>query len=146
MYSRLHWFWWEICFHFYLFPLASFKISSSSVDWNNFMMACLDVDFHTFPVFVVHWAYCIYVCCCCSVAKSCPTLSAPVTCSTPSFLVLYYFLEFAQIHVHWVSDAIQPSHPLLSLLLLPSIFPSIRVFSNESVLPHQVAKVLEFQL
>ena len=39
-----------------------------------------------------------------------------------------------QTHVHWVSDAIQPSHPLLSLLLQPSILPSIRVFSNESAL------------
>ena len=37
-------------------------------------------------------------------------------------------------HVHWVSDAIQPSHPCHPLLLLPSIFPSIRVFSNESAL------------
>ena len=43
-------------------------------------------------------------------------------------------LKFAQIHVHWVGDAIQPSHPLLSLLLPPSIFPRIRVFSNVSFL------------
>ena len=42
--------------------------------------------------------------------------------------------EFVQTHIHWVGDAIQPSHPLSPLLLLPSIFPSIRVFSNESVL------------
>ena len=42
--------------------------------------------------------------------------------------------ELAQTHVHGVSDAIQPSHPLSSLLLLPSIFPSISVFSNESLL------------
>ena len=48
--------------------------------------------------------------------------------------VHHQLLELAQMHVHWVGDAIQPSHPLLSLLLLPSIFPSIRVFSNESVL------------
>ena len=51
--------------------------------------------------------------------------------------------EFTQTHVHWVSDAMQPSHPLHTLLLLPSIFPNIRVFSNESVLH---IKVLEFQL
>ena len=44
------------------------------------------------------------------------------------------FPESTQTHVHWVSDAIQPSHLLLPLLLLPSIFPSIRVFSNESAL------------
>ena len=42
--------------------------------------------------------------------------------------------EFTQTQVHWVGDAIQPSHPLSSFLLLPSIFPSIRVFSNESAL------------
>ena len=39
-----------------------------------------------------------------------------------------------QTHVHWVSNAIQPSHPVLPLLFLPSIIPSIRVFSNESAL------------
>ena len=46
----------------------------------------------------------------------------------------HYLLEFAQIHVHWVGDAIQPSHPLLFPSPLPSIFPRIRVFSNESAL------------
>ena len=55
-------------------------------------------------------------------------------CSTPGFPVLHHLLELAQTHVHWVSDALQPSYPLSSLLLLPSIFPSIRVFFNESVL------------
>ena len=44
-------------------------------------------------------------------------------------------LEFAQTHVHSVSDSIQPSHPLSPLLLLASVFPSIRVFSSESTLP-----------
>ena len=58
----------------------------------------------------------------------------PMDCSTPGFPVLYHLSEFAQTHVHRVGDAIQPSHPLLSPLLLPSIFPSIRVFSNESAL------------
>ena len=69
------------------------------------------------------------------VAKSCPALCSPMDCSTPGFPVLHCPLEFAQIHVHWVDDAIQPSHPLCCpLLLLPSISPSIRVFSNESAL------------
>ena len=54
-------------------------------------------------------------------------------CSMPGFPVLYYLLEFAQTHVHCIGDAIQPSHPLL-FLLLPSIFLSIRVFSNELAL------------
>ena len=47
------------------------------------------------------------------------------------FPVLHYLLEFAQTHVHWVDDAIQPSHLLESLLLLPSVLPSTRVFSSE---------------
>ena len=55
-------------------------------------------------------------------------------CSTPALPVCQQLLEFTQTHVHWTGDAIQLSHPLSSLLLLPSIFPSIRVFSNESVL------------
>ena len=71
---------------------------------------------------------------CCSAAQSCPTLRDPVDCSTPDFPVLHHLPELAQTHVHWVDDAIQPSHPLFSLFLLPSIFPSIRVFSNESAL------------
>ena len=62
------------------------------------------------------------------------TLCDPMNCSTPSFPVLHYLPELAQTPVHWVGDAIQPSHPLSSLLLLPSTFPSIRVFSNESAL------------
>ena len=72
--------------------------------------------------------------CRCSVIQSWPTLYHPMDCSTPGFPVLHHLPELAQTHVHWVSDAIQPSHPLSSLLLLPSIFPSIRVFSNESTL------------
>ena len=51
--------------------------------------------------------------CCCSVTQSCPTLCDPMDCSTPGFPVHHYLLEFAQTHVHWVDDAIQPSHPLL---------------------------------
>ena len=60
------------------------------------------------------------------------TLCDPTDCSTPGFPVHHQLLELAQTHVHWVSNAIQPSHPLLSPLLQPSIFPSIRIFSNES--------------
>ena len=55
-------------------------------------------------------------------------------CSTPGSPVLHHLPELAQTHVHWVGDALQPSHPLLSPSLLPSIFPSIRVFSNELAL------------
>jgi len=55
-------------------------------------------------------------------------------CSTPGFPVLYQHPKLAQTNVHWVGDAIQPSTLCHPLLLLPSIFPSIRVFSNESSL------------
>ena len=48
----------------------------------------------------------------CSVAQSCLTLCNPMDCSTPGFPVHHQLPELTQIHVHWVSDAIQPSHPL----------------------------------
>ena len=64
----------------------------------------------------------------------------------PDFPVHHQLLEPTQTHVHCVSDAIQPSHPLSSLLLLPSIFPSIRVFSSESVLHMRWPKYWTFQL
>ena len=67
-----------------------------------------------------------------SVTHSCPTLCNPLDCSRPGFPVHQQLLEFTQTHVCWVGDAIQPSHSLSSLLLLPSNFASIRVFSNES--------------
>ena len=46
--------------------------------------------------------------------QSCPTLCAPMDCSTPGLPVHHQLPEFTQIHVHWVGDAIQPSHPLSS--------------------------------
>ena len=69
-----------------------------------------------------------------SVTQSCLTLCNPMDCSMPGIPVHHQFPELTQTHVHWVGDAIQPSHPLSSLLFLLSIFPSNRVFSNKSVL------------
>ena len=69
-----------------------------------------------------------------SVAQLCPTLCDPMDCSTPGLPVYHQLLEFTQTHVDWVSDAIQPSHHLSSPFPVSSIFPSIRVFSNESAL------------
>ena len=69
-----------------------------------------------------------------SVAQSCLTLCDPMNHSTPGLPVHHQLVESTQTHVHWVGDAIQLSHPLSSPLLLPSIFPSIRIFSNESAL------------
>ena len=79
-----------------------------------------------------------------SVAQLCPTLCDPMNHSTPGLPVHHQLLEFTQTHVHWVSDAIQPSHPLSSLLLLPPIPPSIRVFSNESTLRMRWPKYWSF--
>ena len=68
-----------------------------------------------------------------SVAQSCPTLCNSMNHSTPGLPVEQQLPESSQTHVHRVSDAIQPSHPLSSPSP-PGIFPSIRVFSNESTL------------
>ena len=76
-----------------------------------------------------------------SVAQSCPTLCDPMNCSTPGFPVHHQLPELTQTHVHWVSDAIQPSHPLLS----PSP-PAFNLFQHQGPFKwvsslHQVAKV-----
>ena len=69
-----------------------------------------------------------------SVYQTCLTLWNPMDGSKSGFLVHHQLLEPDLTHVHWDSDAIQPSHPLMSPSLLPSTFSSIRVFSNESAL------------
>ena len=78
-------------------------------------------------------------------SQLCPTLCDPVDCSMPGPPVYHQLLEFTQTHVHWVSDAIQPSHPLSSPS--PPIFSLSQhqdIFKWVSSL-YQVAKVLEFQ-
>ena len=65
-------------------------------------------------------------------------------CSTPGFSVLHCLLEFAHTHVHGVGDAIQPTCPPSPFLLLPSIFPSVRVFSYESALHTRWPKYWSF--
>ena len=74
------------------------------------------------------------LCCCCSVAQSRPTLCDPMDCSTPGFPVAHQLLELAQTHVHWVGGAINHLDLYHPLLLLASVFASIRVFSNELAL------------
>ena len=73
-------------------------------------------------------------CCCCSVPQSCLTLCNSMNCSTSGFTVLHYLPEFVQTHS---IESVMPSNHLIlcrPLLLLPSIFPSTRVFSKESAL------------
>ena len=69
-----------------------------------------------------------------SVSQLCPALCDSMGGSTPGFPVCHQFLEFTPTHVRRVGDAIQPSHPLSSPSPLPSLFPTIWVFSNKSVL------------
>ena len=81
-----------------------------------------------------------------SVAQSCPTLCDPMDCSTPGFPVHHQLPEPTQTHIHRVSDAIQPSHPLSS----PSL-PAFNLSQHQGHFQwvsslHLVAKVLEFQL
>ena len=82
----------------------------------------------------------------CSVSKSCLTPCDPMDCSVPGFSVLHYLPELAQTHVHWVGDAIQPSHPLSS----PSP-PAFNLSQHQGLFKwvsssHQVGTVLELQL
>ena len=89
---------------------------------------------------IVNWLFCW------SVAQSCPTLCDPMDCSTLGLPVPHHLPKFAQVHVHCISDAIQPSHPLMSSS------PSALNFSHHQGLfqwvscSHQMAKILEFRL
>ena len=81
-----------------------------------------------------------------SAPQSCPTLCDPMNHRTPGLPVHHQLLEFTQTHVHQVSDAMQPSHPLSSPsppAPNPSQHQSLFQWVNSS---HEVAKVLEFQL
>ena len=81
-----------------------------------------------------------------SVAQSCPTLCDSMDWSRPGLPVHHQFLEITQTHVHWVSEAIQPSHPLSSFSP-----PAFNLSQHQGLFQwassvYQVAKVLEFQL
>ena len=84
------------------------------------------------------------LCCCCSVSKSNPTLCDSMDRSTAGFPVLHYLLSLLQL---MPTESVMPSNHLILcrlLLLLPSIFPSIRVFSSESALPIRWPKYWSF--
>ena len=92
------------------------------------------MEAHIFPLYL----------CFCSVAKLCPPLCDPMVCSTPGFPVLHHLPEYAQTPVHWLHDAIQPSHPLWS----PSP-PAFNLSQHQGLFQwvsssHQVAIVLGF--
>ena len=84
--------------------------------------------------FIFQYALCNIGCCCCSVIKSCPALCNPMDCCLLGFPVLYCLPESAQTQVCCSDNVIQLFCFLLSSFLLASVFPSIKVFSNESAL------------
>ena len=81
-------------------------------------------------------------------------LFAPLNCSMPGYPVLHHLLEFAQTHVHWVSDAIQPSHLCHPLLLLPQpvpesgSFPMCQLFTSrgQSIGASAIASILPINI
>ena len=91
------------------------------------------------------WGKYLSLCCSCSVTRSCPTLCNPMDCNMPGLPIPHLLLEFAQGHVHCISDAIQPSHPLmpssstLNLSQHEGLFQWVR-FSS------QLTKILELHL
>ena len=104
-----------------------------------------NIHTHT-QVFQTWWKLIVLVFHFHSVCKSCPTLHNPMDHRTPGLPVHHQLPEFTQTHVHWVSDAIQPSHPLSS----PSP-PAFNLSQRQGLFKwvsssHQVAKPLEFQL
>ena len=95
-------------------------------------MTCLIISWDRSVFWVLFLLLCLFLC-------------DPMDCSTLGSPLLYYLLEFAHIHVHWVGDAIQPSHPLspLSLAFNLSQHQSLFQWVGSS---HQVARVSELQL
>ena len=124
-----------------IFDFNIIPFISSSIKWLNIVFHSIfgqfliiyRIDLH----FSVHFS---------SVTQSCPNLWDPMNHSTPGLTVHHQLLESTQTHVPWVSDAIQPSHPLSSPsppAPNPSQHQGLFQWVNSS---HEVAKVLEFQL
>ena len=121
--------WWK-------WTCQSFQLSYPPVSATRPPICAIDKQFFS-TVCVVQFS---------SVAQLCPSLCDPMDCSTPGLPVCQQLPEPTQTHVHWVSNAIQPSHPLLS----PSS-PAFNLSQHQGLFKwvsssYQVAKILEFQL
>ena len=104
------------------------------------------IRFHFLSFISIQLYFFLYIIIISSVAQSCLTLWDPMNHSTPGLPVHHQLPESTQTHVHWVGDAIQPSHPLLS----PSP-PALNLSQHQGLFKwvsssNKVAKVLEFQL
>ena len=99
---------WLLCLSLHNMVLAYFKLLKK-IYWRG-----VDLQFCISFCCTAKWISFTYTYQFSSVAQSCPTLCDPVNCSTPGLPVHHQLWEFTQTHVHGVSDAIQPSHPLSS--------------------------------
>ena len=127
--------WEKTDFKIYIFLMREFQYYI--LDWQETICFCeVGSAYDTLIVFMDTFS---------SVTQSCSTLCDPMDCSTPGFPILHQLLELTQTHVHWVGDAIQPSHPLS----FPSP-PAFTLSKNQGLFKwvcssHHVAKVLEIQ-
>ena len=139
--------------HHFFFKTLGFLHWAAFAPLPKIIWACVTIYFWILhcvpfcPLPISYWLhYYGYISQFSSVAQSCPTLCDPMNRNTPGLPVHHQLPEFTQTQVHWVRDAIQPSHPRLSPsppAPNPSQHQSLFQWVNSS---HQVAKVLEFQL
>ena len=130
-------FWIQFCVTCSIYKILPEKLQVNS------LCSCSGYK-HNLKIF--YCPYAIYSQSVSSVTQLCPTLHDPMYCSMTGFTVHHQHLELTQTHVHWVGDAIQPSHPLSS----PSP-PALNISQHQGLFQcvsssHHVAKVLEFQL
>ena len=122
-------------------------LSSWDLSWSQ----VLGPTFLTCPCKGRAFVHSTNACCCCSVTKLYPTLFDPMNCSMPGSSVHHYLPEFAQTHIQWVSDAIQPSHPLsLPSPSCPQFFPAsvsqLFTAGGQSTRPSASASVLSMNI
>ena len=132
-------------FKVYVLGVSSQHLEGVCFLWKNNLEMCVMPFSISFGELGVRW-FCYVEVQFSSVAQSCPTLCDPMDCSTPGLLVHHQLPELIQTHVHWVGDAIQPSHPLSSLSPYSFNLSQHQGFFKWVTSLHQVAKVLEFQL
>ena len=84
--------------------------------------------------------------CCCSAAQSCPTLGNPMDCSTSGLLVHHHLPGFSQVHVHYICDAVQPSHPMMPSSPSALNLPQHQRLFQWVFCSHQMTEILELQL
>ena len=132
-------------FHFLMLSLSSTKQEKS-----NELVIKLGLLFHLklshFSIITLVILLQKFYRCFCSVAQSRLNFYDPMDCSTPGLPIFHHLLEFAQILVHWIGDAIQPSYSLSPSSHLPSISPRIKVFSNELALHVRWPKYWSFSI